>query len=52
MTPLPGENLLPEAQAAGSKRRKINMEPLVLLAFLVVWFVLQIWVLPKLGVRT
>jgi len=28
------------------------MEPLILLAFLVGWFVLQIWVLPKMGVRT
>lgn len=25
---------------------------LVAVAFLVVWFVLQMWVLPKLGVRT
>lgn len=27
-------------------------EPLVLLAFVVGWFVLQMWVLPKFGVST
>jgi|GEM_PF-1064922 len=32
--------------------RKQLMEPLILLAFVVGWFVLQIWVLPKMGVRT
>jgi hypothetical protein len=33
-------------------KKKITMEPLILLAFLVVWIVLQVWVLPKAGVRT
>lgn len=32
--------------------RRSIMEPLVILAFLAVWLILQIWVLPKLGVRT
>lgn len=32
--------------------RKQIMEPLILLAFVVGWFVLQIWILPKMGVRT
>lgn len=29
-----------------------KMELLIVLAFVVGWFVLQIWVLPKMGVRT
>jgi hypothetical protein len=28
------------------------MEPLIILGFLALWIVLQIWVLPKMGVRT
>jgi len=32
--------------------RRPGPEPLVLLAFLVGWFVLQMWVLPKFGVST
>jgi hypothetical protein len=28
------------------------MEPLIFLGFLALWIVLQIWVLPKMGVRT
>ena len=28
------------------------MEPFLLIGFLAVWIVLQIWVLPKMGVRT
>lgn len=34
------------------RRRRNVMEPLILLGVLVGWFVLQIWVLPKLGVKT
>ena len=32
--------------------KRITMEPLILLAILLVWIVLQVWVLPKAGVRT
>ncbi|CAN5360770.1 hypothetical protein BH11PLA2_BH11PLA2_44480 [soil metagenome] len=34
------------------RRRKKLMEPLILLAIVAGWFILQIWVLPKMGVRT
>jgi hypothetical protein len=33
-------------------RRRSLMEPLLLLAFLVAWIVIQIFVLPRFGVRT
>lgn len=42
---------LPEAATPEHKKRNI-MELLILLAFIVGWFVLQMWVLPKMGVRT
>ena len=32
--------------------RSAIVEPLILLAFLVGWIALQVWVLPKMGVRT
>ena len=35
-----------------SDRRRRLMEPLILLAFLAAWIILQVWVLPKFGVRT
>jgi hypothetical protein len=35
-----------------AKPRNTFMEILILLAIPVVWVILQIWVLPKLGVRT
>lgn len=33
-------------------QRRNVMEPLILLAFIVGWIALQIWVLPKLGIQT
>lgn len=39
-------------EPAPNLRRSNLVEPLVLLAFLVGWIALQVWVLPKLGVRT
>ena len=41
-----GEKTLP------SKWRKSFMEPLIAIAFIAALLVLQIWVLPKMGVRT
>lgn len=35
-----------------SIRRRSIMEPLIFLGFVVVWIILQIWVLPKMGVQT
>lgn len=35
-----------------TRRGVKNMEILGVLAFLAVWFVLQLWVLPRLGVPT
>ncbi len=35
-----------------NQQRKNTMEVLILLAFLALWFILQIWVLPKMGVQT
>jgi hypothetical protein len=32
--------------------RRIVMESLIVLGVLAVWFILQIWVLPRLGVPT
>ena len=54
MTPNTPDDAVPRDTdgAPPVRRRKQLVEPLVLLAFVVGWFVLQIWVLPKLGVRT
>jgi hypothetical protein len=38
--------------AGSSKRWKLPLEFLAIIGFLAVWFVLQIFVLPKTGVRT
>jgi hypothetical protein len=39
-------------EPAPKLRRRTTVEPLILLAFLVGWIALQVWVLPKMGVRT
>ena len=54
MNPHDPSQAVPASPGAASQnyRRRNDMEPLILLAFVVGWFVLQIWVLPKLGVRT
>jgi hypothetical protein len=33
-------------------RRRNVMEPLIMLAFVIGWIVLQAWVLPKMGIQT
>lgn len=38
--------------ATPNPRRQAVEPVLIAVVFLVAWFVLQIWVLPKLGVRT
>lgn len=35
-----------------SKRRESRMELWLILAFIGVWFALQLWILPKMGVKT
>jgi hypothetical protein len=35
-----------------SREGRTSMEILVALGFLVVWIILQVWVLPKMGIRT
>ncbi len=52
MTPTPSDDPTPAEQPAGSPRRTITVEPFLILAILVGWIILQIWVLPKMGVRT
>ena len=54
MDPHDSSHAVPASPGAAppNRRRRNVMEPLILLAFVVGWFVLQIWVLPKLGVRT
>jgi hypothetical protein len=37
---------------ANSQHPRRNMEPLFVLGLFVVWIVLQVWILPKMGVRT
>jgi hypothetical protein len=34
------------------KRRESRMELWLILAFIGVWFALQLWILPKMGVKT
>lgn len=55
--PSPSENMENSSNATPGTdppdgRRRVVVEPLVLLAFFVGWLILQIWVLPKMGVRT
>ncbi len=46
-------DLEPTPREPAPKLRKSNaMEPLILLVFLAGWIALQVWVLPKMGVRT
>ena len=42
----------PTLELVRKPARSNLMEPLILLAFLVGWIALQMWVLPKMGVRT
>lgn len=42
----------PPEDPAPKLHRSTIVEPLILLAFLVGWIALQVWVLPKMGVRT
>jgi hypothetical protein len=42
----------PTGAAGAVNRVRKAMEPLLLVAILVGWIVLQVWVLPKLGIRT
>jgi hypothetical protein len=39
-------------ESESPRAKRIGLEPLVLLAFLVGWFVIQMWVLPRFGVST
>jgi hypothetical protein len=50
--PNPNALVPPPTEPAPKLRRSNRMEPFVLLAFLVGWIALQVWVLPKMGVRT
>ena len=53
MVPYDPSHAVPPPSEVSLIRKKRNiMELLILLAFIVGWFVLQIWVLPKMGVRT
>ena len=53
MTPPNPNDLVPApSEPAPKLRRSKSMEPLILLVFLVGWIALQVWVLPKMGVRT
>ena len=53
MTPPNPNDLVPPPNESAPKLRRSNiMEPLVMLLVLVGWIALQVWVLPKMGVRT
>lgn len=45
-------NTSPNGPAAAKHTRGNNMELLIPIGVLVVWFILQAWVLPRLGVPT
>jgi len=36
----------------GTKKPRRNMDSLLILLFVAVWIVLQVWILPRLGVQT
>ena len=42
----------PNQPRRATRSPRSYMEPLFLLGLLVLWIVLQVWVLPKVGVRT
>lgn len=42
----------PSESVANTRLPRRNMDALFLLGLLVLWIVLQVWVLPKVGVRT
>jgi hypothetical protein len=44
--------LIDLAHPAGAEREKMNSEFLLVLGVVIVWIVLNRWILPKLGVRT
>lgn len=54
MTPNTSPDAVPDFpdKAPPIPRRKQLMEPLIAIAFIAALLVLQIWVLPKMGVRT
>lgn len=53
MTPLDPHTAVPATDGLAPNPQRSNiMEPIILLVFLVGWIALQVWVLPKLGVRT
>ena len=52
MKPSEPADPVPACVPALKPRRSNAMEPLILLLVLVGWIALQVWVLPKMGVRT
>jgi hypothetical protein len=52
VTPSEPADPVPPCSSVPKPRRSNAMEPLILLLVLVGWIALQVWVLPKMGVRT